>query len=79
MKTFFYKAVLLGNHKVGKTTLFKKLKGEVEEESNSKTSSCRVSDSLNLDPCTLEFRLKEKPVRIMVSTACMVPVRILVN
>jgi GTPase SAR1 family protein len=69
MRTYVYKVVLLGNHGVGKTTLFKKLKGEIEVEVlyNRNTSSFSESTSINLDPCTLEFRIKDKPDRIMVS------------
>lgn len=67
MNTYIYKVVLLGNHEVGKTTLFRKLKGDAEwlEASNSKSS--RFADSLNLDPCNLEFKLKDEPAKILVS------------
>ena len=54
MKTWVYKVVLLGNSGVGKTTLFRKLKGRDQE-----TEERSITDSIDLAPCTLEFPISE--------------------
>ncbi len=53
MKTWVYKVVLLGNSGVGKTTLFRKLKGDQETEDRS------ITDSIDLAPCSLEFMVSD--------------------
>ena len=53
MKTHIFKVVLLGNSGVGKTTLFRKLKGQDGELEKS------ITDSIDLAPCTLEFMISE--------------------
>ena len=60
MKTYTYKVVLLGNYEVGKTTLFRKLRGEADTRSED------LSDSLDLDPITLEYQLTDS-LKVIVS------------
>lgn len=53
MKTYKYKVVFLGNYEVGKTTLFRRLKGSSQDDSSS-------TDSLEMPPFTLEYQITER-------------------
>ena len=65
MITYTYKVVLLGNCYVGKTTFFKKVKGNIEFPVSD---AGRHSDSLDMASCILEIRLPGSPTsRILVS------------